>query len=160
MSSTPTPEVTTHDHHGQVVRRAIIDRPAAALYAIVADPHMHHLVDGSGTVGEVVTGGRELGVGSTFTVKMKQFGVPYRIKSTVTRAEPGTVIEWRHPLGHTWRWELVSVGEQQTEVTHTFDPRTSLLGAFFRLSGMAKANGTGMSRSLTTLATAATPPVP
>lgn len=159
MSSTPTPEVTTHDHDGQVIRRAVIDRPAGALYAIVADPHMHHLVDGSGTVGKVVTSDRELGVGSTFTVRMAQRGIPYRITSTVTQVRPGTLIEWRHPMGHRWRWELTALAEDRTEVTHTFDPRTSLVGALFRLLGVDKANGRGMSRSLTNLASAATPPV-
>ena len=70
-----------------------------------------------GTVG----GPRRLAQDARFLVKMKQYGVPYRITSRVTDFDDGHVVEWRHPLGHRWRWELTPSSADSTRVTETFD---------------------------------------
>ena len=48
-------------------------------------------------------------MGDKFTVGMTQFGLPYKITSTATAVEDNHVVEWQHPLGHRWRWELAEV---------------------------------------------------
>ena len=145
------PQVTNHDETGAIVRRAVIERPAAELYAVVADPRRHHEVDGGGTVGEVVSGQAPLTEGEHFTVRMKMFGLPYRITSTVTAATPGEVVEWRHPIGHRWRWELAELPDGSTQVTHSFVYGASPIGAILRRTA-GKANGKGMAASLVNLA--------
>ena len=31
------------------------------------------------------------------------------------------MVEWQHPLGHSWRWEFKPLTENTTLVTETFD---------------------------------------
>lgn len=87
----------------RVSRTVDVQAPAAELFSLVADPRRHGELDGSGTVGEMVKGPQRLSEDSSFSVKMKQYGVPYRITSRVTDFAEGRVVEWRHPLGHRWR---------------------------------------------------------
>jgi hypothetical protein len=54
---------------------------------------------------------------------MRMYGVPYRITSTVTAVTPDHLFEWRHPLGHRWRWEFHATSPTSTRVTETFDYR-------------------------------------
>lgn len=132
----------------QVARRVTVAASARELYDIVCDPHRHHELDGSGTVGSSVTGPRRLAVGDRFTVAMRQFGVPYKITSIVTRAEPYTVVEWRHPGGHHWRWELSSLDEDHTEVTEVFDYREARSRVTLRLMRAPTANDRGIGATL------------
>ncbi len=90
----------------QVSRSVEVAAPAAELYALAADPRRHHELDGSGTVGDNISVPADVAVGSKFSTKMKMYGVPYRITSRVTALKPNELFEWRHPLGHRWRWEL------------------------------------------------------
>jgi hypothetical protein len=117
---------------GKISRSAEVNAPADEIFAIVADPRRHHDLDGSGTVLEAIEGQERLTSGARFSVRMKQYGVPYRITSKVTDFTEGRVVEWQHPLGHRWRWELTPLSERATLVTETFD--YSQLGA-------AKASG-------------------
>ena len=69
----------------KISRRVTVHAPAADVFALVADPHRHPDIDGSGTVRHApVTGPTQLSAGATFTVAMKQYGVPYKITSTVS----------------------------------------------------------------------------
>jgi hypothetical protein len=43
--------------------------------------------------------------------------------STVTAMKPDELIEWRHPVGHNWRWEFAAITPTITRVTETFDCR-------------------------------------
>ena len=95
--------------------------PVGELYALVADPRRHHELDGSGTVRDNIKAPAELAVGAKFSTHMKMYGLPYRITSTVTALKPNEVVEWRHPLGHRWRWEFESLSPTLTRVTETFD---------------------------------------
>ena len=97
----------------------------------------------------------ELAVGSKFSTNMKVFGVPYRITSTVTALKPNELVEWRHPVGHRWRWEFASLSPTLTRVTETFDYRTA--GAlknklsYYTLIGARKSNASGIEATLAKL---------
>ncbi|MDX1891387.1 SRPBCC family protein [Mycolicibacterium sp. 050158] len=140
----------------RVARRVLVKAPAAEIFAIVADPHRHPELDGSGTVRDIdVKGPHQPGVGDEFTVGMKQFGLPYKITSTVTERQDGKVIEWQHPLGHKWRWELVQAtpgDDTVTEVTETFDYSTAKLPFMITAFGYEKKNAEGITATLQRLA--------
>lgn len=139
----------------QVSRSVEVNAPAAELYAMVADPRRHHEVDGSGTVRTNVTSPTELTVGSRFSTRMKMFGIPYRITSTVTALKPGELVEWRHPFGHHWRWEFEPLSPTLTRVTETFDYRDT--GAvkdrmdYYQRLGFVKSNAAGIESTLNRL---------
>jgi uncharacterized protein YndB with AHSA1/START domain len=139
----------------QVSRSVEVAAPAAELFAIVADPRRHHELDGSGTVRDNISAPAKLAAGSRFSTKMRMFGVPYRITSTVTALKPDALIEWRHPYGHHWRWEFEALSPTLTRVTETFDYRDtgSLKDAvkYYERLGFAKANATGIEATLTRL---------
>ena len=107
----------------QVSRSVEVAAPAAELYAMAADPRRHSELDGSGTVRDNIKVPAELAVGSKFSTKMKMYGLPYRITSTVTALKPNELVEWRHPMGHRWRWEFEALSPTRTRVTETFDYR-------------------------------------
>jgi Polyketide cyclase / dehydrase and lipid transport len=145
--------VTTVDAGpNQVSRSAEVAAPAAELFAIVADPRRHHELDGSGTVGDNIRGPDRLEPGSRFSTKMKMFGLPYRITSTVTELKPDQLIEWRHPLGHKWRWQFEALSPTTTRVTETFDYRDT--GPvkdtlkYYEATGFAKRNAAGIEATL------------
>jgi hypothetical protein len=139
----------------QVSRSVEVHAPAADLFAIVADPRRHHELDGSGTVGESIRAPHRLVAGARFTTRTTMFGVPYRITSTVTALKPGELIEWRHPVGHHWRWEFVPLTPTITRVNETFDYRdTGLLKdrlKYYERTGFAKRNAAGIEATLTKL---------
>ena len=138
----------------QVAYRLTVNAGADELWALLADPHRHHEVDGSGTVKEKVEGPHRLAVGDRFTVHMKKYRIPYVMGLTVTGSEPGRLIEWAHPGGHRWRWEFRDNGDGTTDVTETFD--YSWVGdrqaRAYELLRLQRENGRGISSSLTRLA--------
>jgi hypothetical protein len=134
---------------------AEVNAPAGELYAIVADPRRHHELDGSGTVGDNIDAPAQLVAGAKFSTKMKMYGLPYRITSTVTAMKPDELVEWRHPLGHRWRWEFVALSPTVTRVTETFDysdtgPVKDTL-RYYDLMGFSKANAKGIQGTLNKL---------
>jgi Polyketide cyclase / dehydrase and lipid transport len=139
----------------QVSRSVEVNGPASELFAIVADPRRHRELDGSGTVRDNIRGPECLGPGARFSTKMTMFGMPYRITSTVTTFQPDRLIEWRHPLGHRWRWEFEAVTPTTTRVTETFDYRDT--GPvkdrlkYYQLTGFAKRNAAGIESTLSRL---------
>jgi uncharacterized protein YndB with AHSA1/START domain len=149
--------VTTVDAGPKQISRSVeVAAPARELFAIVADPRRHHELDGSGTVGANIRAPERLGPGARFSTKMKMFGMPYRITSTVTAFEPDRLIEWRHPVGHRWRWEFAPITPTKTRVTETFDyhdagPVKNRL-KYYELTGFAKRNAAGIEATLRRLA--------
>jgi hypothetical protein len=146
-------EVTTVDGGPLQVSRSVdVAAPASELFAIVADPRRHHELDGSGTVGDNIRAPEPLEIGSRFTTKMRMFGVPYRLTSTVTALTPDQLVEWRHPFGHRWRWELHATSPAITRVTETFDYRDA--GTlknrlkYYQATGFAKRNAAGIEATL------------
>ncbi len=143
--------VTVVDAGPRRVSRSVeVAAPAAELFAMAADPRRHHELDGSGTVRDNIKAPTEITVGSKFSTKMKMYGVPYRITSTVTALKPGELIEWRHPEGHRWRWEFVALSPTLTRVTETFDYQNAgaLKLKFYQLTGAIKGNAKGIEATL------------
>jgi len=102
----------------------VIDEPAARVFTVLADPAMHALIDGSGTVRDTKAPAHlRLALGTRFGMSMK-LGVPYGITNEVVEFEEGRLIAWRHFGGHRWRWQLEPV-DGGTRVTETFDWSTS-----------------------------------
>lgn len=148
--------VTTVDTGPRRVSRSVeVHAPAAELFAIVADPRRHHELDGSGTVVDNIVAPERLVPGARFSTKMKMFGFPYRITSTVTAMKPDELIEWRHPLGHHWRWEFAAVSPTRTRVTETFDYHDTGpvkdASNYYQRTGFAKRNAAGIEATLTKL---------
>jgi uncharacterized protein YndB with AHSA1/START domain len=143
--------VTVVDAGRRKISRAVeVQAPATEVFDLVADPHRHGELDGSGTVLDTVQGPRRLGRDARFSVKMKQYGVPYRITSRVTDFDDGRVVEWRHPMGHRWRWELTPLSAGRTRVTETFDYSQvdSLRAKGLELLGYPQRNGAGIEATL------------
>jgi hypothetical protein len=135
---------------GRICRSAQVRASVSEIFEIVADPRRHGELDGSGTVLNTVAGPDRLSQGARFSVQMKQYGMPYRITSEVTEFADGRVVEWRHPLGHRWRWEFAPLPDDSAEVTETFD--YSRLGRAkaggLKLSGMLQKNAAGIEATL------------
>jgi len=100
--------------------RIVINAPAEKIFAILSNPHRHKEIDGSKTIQENISGPDKLVLGSKFGMKM-HLGVDYRIRNTVVEYEENKLIAWRHLGRWIWRYELVNLGPQTTQVTETFD---------------------------------------
>jgi hypothetical protein len=143
--------VTTVDAGpSKIARAAEVSAPAAELFEIVADPRRHHELDGGGSVQNSISGPDRLSVDAKFSMQMKQAGFPYKITSTVIDFVDGSVVEWQHPLGHSWRWEFKPLTESSTLVTETFD--YSRLGGAkvsgLKVFGALKHNAAGIESTL------------
>ena len=111
-----------------------ISAPADVIYAVVADPAGHVRIDGSGML-EAAGDARPLtAVGDTFDIHMDRTPlndipglVKYSVRNTVTRIEPGHLVEWtigavdQPPLGHVYGWQLDPVSDNETDVTNYCD---------------------------------------
>jgi uncharacterized protein YndB with AHSA1/START domain len=129
----------------------VIPADRQAIFDVLADPAMHPVIDGSGTVRDLQAGGPErLSEGARFGMDMKM-GASYKILNTVVEFEEGERIAWRHFHGHRWRYELADV-EGGTEVTETFDWSTAGSKLPLELAGIPKRNRAGMVRTLERLA--------
>ncbi|MGO8767407.1 SRPBCC family protein [Mycobacterium sp.] len=138
----------------QVSRSVEVAAPVEELYALAADPRRHRELDGSGTVRDNVKAPVKIAVGSKFSTKMKMYGLPYRITSTVTALRPNEVVEWRHPMGHRWRWEFEALSPTLTRVTETFDYRDGAIKnklKYYERIGARKANTAGIEATLARL---------
>ena len=152
-----TSTLKTEDAGPRTVSRSVqVAAPVAEIFALIVDPHRHPEIDGSGTVRDAekcaVKGPHRLSEGDKFTVGMTQYGLPYKITSTATAVEENRVVEWQHPLGHRWRWELAEISPGTTKVTETFDYSTAKLPLFIELTGFQKKNADGIEATLTSLA--------
>lgn len=137
----------------QDAQRVAVSRTIAAdaqsLFDVVADPTLHHVIDGSGSVKGVRGGSRKLQLGDKFSASMR-IVVPYLITNKVVEYAEGRRIAWAHIGGWRWRYEFEPV-EGGTEVTETFDWSHSKAGAYIRLMGWAEKNRTSMERTLARL---------
>jgi hypothetical protein len=82
---------------------------------------------------------------------MKQYGAPYKITSTVTAFEADQLIEWQHPMGHRWRWELAEIEPGITQVTETFDYTTARTPKLLEILGQPGKNAIGITKTLQAL---------
>ena len=100
--------------------RIVINAPAEEIFAVLSNPHRHKEIDGSATIQENISGPDKLILGSKFGMKM-HLGIDYRIRNTVVEYKENELIAWRHLGRWIWRYELVNIGPQTTQVTETFD---------------------------------------
>ena len=100
--------------------RIVINAPAEQIFALLANPRRHKEIDGSSTIQENLSGPDKLVLGSKFGMQM-HLGIDYRISNTVVEYEDNKLIAWRHIGRWIWRYELVNIGPQSTQVTETFD---------------------------------------
>ena len=102
-----------------------ISATPAQVFALLADPAGHVLLDGSGTVRASRAGNPPLlELGSRFGMDM-HLGVPYRMQNTVVEFEQDRRIAWQQGWGrHVWRYELTPT-DNGTLVRETFDWSTS-----------------------------------
>jgi uncharacterized protein YndB with AHSA1/START domain len=130
-----------------------IAAPAAAIFALIADPRRHQAFDGSGMVREAKNTPERLSLGATFGMSMK-LGVPYSMVSTVIDFEPNRRIAWQtYPPsisrflagGRIWRFELEPV-EGGTLVRETWDISQERVKAI--VQGARAKTIIGMTKSL------------
>ncbi|QNN54283.1 SRPBCC family protein [Nocardioides mesophilus] len=140
-----------------VAATTTIHADPAVVFAIVADPHQHPRIDGSGSLQGTIDGPDRLEKGSVFHVSMKMFGVPYKITNKVVELEPERRIAWRHFGGHRWRYELEPTADGGTRVTETFDYSryNRLWRGVIEATGFPARNRRGIEQTLVRLKDAA-----
>jgi hypothetical protein len=132
------------------------------LFDIVADPTMHPVMDGSGTVrANRADVPERLSAGARFGMDMK-LGAQYKIVNTVVEFDEPRVIAWRHFNGHVWRYLFEPVedgtGVPHTKVTEQWDARPAKNRLFLRLVGFPTRNRRGILATLDRLDELATKP--
>ncbi len=106
----------------------IINADPEQIFAVLTDPKMHRVIDGSGALRDCKGKPERLTLGSTFGMAM-HVGVPYSMSNTVIEYVENRRIAWqtRGPTaigkfvgGRIWRYELEPV-DGGTEVRETWD---------------------------------------
>jgi hypothetical protein len=132
-------------------RQRLVPAPPRAVFELLADPAMHPVIDGSGTVRAAREGSPDrLRLGAEFGMDMR-LGVPYRISNTVVEFEDGRTIAWRHFSGHRWRYELEPV-DGGTLVRETWDASRLKHKWALRVLGFTRTTPGNMERTLERLA--------
>ena len=135
-----------------------VQAPPAIVFAILADPRQHSRIDGSGSVGSVISApDRITEKGQSFVVRMKLFGVPYVIRNRVVEFEADRLIAWRHFTANRWRYELAPTPNGGTTVTETFDTSRAdrFTDAVVRWAKFPERNQQGITETLQRLKQAA-----
>ena len=132
--------------------RIAINAPAQQIFDLLADARCHPLFDGSGTLQGSISAPERLHLGAKFAMAMK-IRVPYRITNTVVAFEEGRKITWCHLMKWTWSYELVDLGNNQTQVTELFDAHNIPWFArkWLETTGALKHNPKWMAKSLVRL---------
>ncbi|MGB3412767.1 MAG: SRPBCC family protein [Microthrixaceae bacterium] len=132
----------------------VIKADAQKIFDVIADPTLHHVIDGSGTVRHASGKSRKLSLGDKFSTNMRLY-VPYRMSNKVVEYTEGRVIAWSHVGGWRWRYELESISEGEdagsTRVTESFDWSTAKAGLYVTALGWPKRNLAGMKKTLARL---------
>jgi len=125
----------------------VIAADPQAIFDIVADPAMHPVMDGSGTVQAVQESAPpRLELGATFGMDMK-LGAPYKITNEVVEFEEGRRIAWRHFNGHLWRYLFEPV-DGGTKVTEQWDARRVWNKLALRVARFPSRNRAGILATL------------
>lgn len=112
-----------------------IDASAETVFALLADPSRHAEIDGTGRVRESLDGERLTGSGQVFRVDMYHENHPdgcYEMANEVLAFERPSSISWRPGYesaprgelefgGWVWRYDLIPLTSDQTEVTLSYD---------------------------------------
>jgi len=112
----------------------IINAPAEAIFAVIADPAKHAAIDGTGWVREPLDSQHLTEAGQVFRMAMYNDNVPgghYRMANRVQVFDPSRAISWEPGMeagdgnvqivGHIWRYDLAAAGPSATEVTLSYD---------------------------------------
>ncbi len=127
--------MTMADGYVSVSRR--IEVPAERLFALLADPATHPLIDGSGMVREPVAAVTLSGTGDTFRMNMHhdEWG-DYQMHNEVVEYQAGQLLVWQparvevsgpeqqeviRSAWYRWGFEFAPDGPDATIVTETFD---------------------------------------
>lgn len=108
----------------------VINAPASAIFALLADAGKHSSFDGSGSVNHSAQQTQPLALGAKFGMAMRgrpeSLFLPYRTTNTVIEFEPDRRIAWKTTMagglvgGRIWRYELIPV-DDGTLVRETWD---------------------------------------
>jgi Polyketide cyclase / dehydrase and lipid transport len=130
-----------------VTETRVIAADPQRLFDIVADPAMHPVMDGSGSVQAARAGNpARLSMGAKFSMDMK-LGASYKILNTVVEFDEPTTIGWRHFNGHIWRYRFEPV-DGGTLVTEQWDARHVANRLALRLMGFPTRNRKGIKATL------------
>lgn len=134
----------------------VIPAPPERIFALLADPSRHTVIDGSGAVkGLVQPSPGPLGLGDTFGMHMRM-GLPYKMVNTVIEYEANRRIAWQTKLsgplgglvgGRVWRYQLEPV-DGGTRVTETWDISADKQRPLLKLGGMPTKTEAGMNKTL------------
>jgi uncharacterized protein YndB with AHSA1/START domain len=143
------PSISVGEHVKSVSVARVVAAPPEKIFAVLADPAQHPVIDGSGTVKHAR--GKQpdrLTLGAKFGMSMR-LGVPYVITNTVVEFDENRLIAWRHFGGHRWRYELEPVADG-TRVRETYDWSTAILGTrlYIAASGWPKRAEHAMTETL------------
>jgi uncharacterized protein YndB with AHSA1/START domain len=131
----------------------LIHAPASRIFDLLADPHQHVLLDGSGSVSSVKSAPKRLALGSTFSMHMK-LGLGYVTRNRVVEFEEDRRIAWHHFALFIWRYDLKEV-EGGTIVTETFNYERPWAFVIIAM-GFPERNRAAMESTLQRLETAVT----
>lgn len=129
-----------------------IPADAATIFDVLADPALHPVIDGSGSVRETHPANPErLSRGAEFGMAMR-IGAAYQITNKVVEFDEGRLIAWRHFGGHRWRYELTPVDggtlvREQWDTSRMNGPARRLL----QLLGFPRRNRKSMAATLVRL---------
>ena len=135
---------------GAVSHSIVVDADATTVFDVLTDPSQHPLFDGSDSVKGRLGGPPRLYLGAQFSMRMR-WGAPYVIKNTVIEYDEDRRIAWRHFARHVWRYELTPLSQShtpRTEVTETFEWRTSPLGFAYPRVGLVQRNDDAIRATL------------
>jgi hypothetical protein len=106
-----------------------IDAPAGRIFALLADPARHEVIDGSGTVRSADSPQLLTAEGQRFRMHMhrEDRGGAYATDNIVTTFRPDRALGWattypdQEPLGYTHTYLLEPDGDDRTVVTQIYD---------------------------------------
>ena len=132
---------------------AVVDAPPEEVFAFITRPENHAIISGDESVKGARHGAEQLtAVGDKFGMRMKMYGLPYRITNTVVEFEDNKVVAWCHPGKHRWRWEVEPAGAGKSKVTETFDMSTAAVKPVLKLMGYPKGHADNVANSVANVA--------
>lgn len=112
----------------------VINAPAEAIFAVLADPTNHAAIDGTGWVRECVGAEPLTAAGQIFRMPMYHPNHPdghYQMANRVEVFDPPSTISWKPGYdtedgvlrfgGWIWRYDLAPAGSSNTTVTLSYD---------------------------------------
>ena len=147
-----TPSTSAHNQKDKIVSvTKFVPAGADQIFELLANPAMHSVIDGSGTVVSPKSSiPQRLSQGATFGMSMKKLA-NYKITNTVVEFVEGKQIAWRHFGGHVWRY-ILEPTTGGTMVTEQFSYATSKSPLLLKLAGYLRNNEHDIRKTLDNLA--------